>query len=112
MISVEGVRVRWAHEASGVELAQNLLTGSIRLSVEGSGVDLTPATAAELAAKLEAAAVYGHSFDTVIIHACPPQGSGVMPCCGRAPAEVPATDRVTLYPENVTCSVSSRRGST
>ena len=36
------------------------------------------------------------------VHACPPQGSGVMPCCGRTPFDVPRTDRMTST-EEVTC---------
>lgn len=38
-----------------------------------------------------------------VIHACPPEGSGVMPCCGCTPFEVPLTHRLTLEPDNVTC---------
>lgn len=37
-----------------------------------------------------------------IVHACPPDGSGRMPCCGRTPFEVPK-DRMTLDPALVTC---------
>jgi len=40
----------------------------------------------------------------VIVHACPPDGLGLMPCCGRTPFEVPRTDRLTLDPALVTCS--------
>ena len=30
-------------------------------------------------------------------HQCPPNGgSGLMPCCGRTPFEVPRTDRMTV----------------
>lgn len=37
------------------------------------------------------------------VHACPPEGvSGVMPCCGKTPFEVPRTDRLTST-EEVTC---------
>lgn len=36
-------------------------------------------------------------------HRCPPDGSGVMPCCGRTPFEVPHSDRMTLNPDEVTC---------
>lgn len=36
------------------------------------------------------------------IHACPPEGSGVMPCCGKTPFEVPSIDRMTST-EEVTC---------
>lgn len=36
-------------------------------------------------------------------HQCPPEGSGIMPCCGRTPFEVPRTDRMTLDSDSVTC---------
>ncbi len=37
-----------------------------------------------------------------VVHACPPDGSGVMPCCGRTPFECMA-DRMTSDPDLVTC---------
>ncbi|MFE3326856.1 hypothetical protein [Streptomyces sp. NPDC059176] len=40
---------------------------------------------------------------TPVAHACPPKGSGVMPCCGRTPFEVPRTDRISVDPFEVTC---------
>lgn len=30
-----------------------------------------------------------------IVHACPPDGSGLTPCCGRTPFELPRTDRIS-----------------
>ena len=30
-----------------------------------------------------------------IVHACPPDGSGLTPCCGRTPFELPLTDRIS-----------------
>ena len=36
-------------------------------------------------------------------HHCPPEGSGVMPCCGRTPFEVSRTDRMAEDPALVTC---------
>ena len=39
-----------------------------------------------------------------VVHACPPEGSGIMPCCGRAPFEVPGTDRITAFGPLVTCA--------
>ncbi|MEV5163882.1 hypothetical protein AB0K66_04540 [Streptomyces werraensis] len=30
-----------------------------------------------------------------VIHACPPDGSGLTPCCGRTPFELPRTDRIS-----------------
>lgn len=38
-----------------------------------------------------------------IVHRCPPGGAATMPCCGRTPFEVPATDRLTLDNALVTC---------
>lgn len=28
-------------------------------------------------------------------HACPPDGSGLTPCCGRTPFELPLSDRIS-----------------
>ena len=39
---------------------------------------------------------------TITVHACPPDGSGLMPCCGRTPFETPG-DRMTANPDDVTC---------
>ena len=38
----------------------------------------------------------------VPVHACPPKGSGSMPCCGRTPFEVRA-HRIATDPALVTC---------
>lgn len=38
------------------------------------------------------------------IHGCPPDGSGLTPCCGRTPFELPRTDRMTTDPTEVTCA--------
>ena len=38
-----------------------------------------------------------------VTHQCPPKRSGVMPCCGRTPFEVPRTDRMTVDLSLVTC---------
>src|SRR6266567_4376437 len=46
-----------------------------------------------------------------VVHACPRWGSGVMPCCGRTPFEVPSTDRMTSEPGNVTCAGVQPEGS-
>lgn len=32
---------------------------------------------------------------TETVHACPPDGSGLTPCCGRTPFELPLTDRMS-----------------
>ena len=38
-----------------------------------------------------------------LTHACPPDGSGLMPCCGRTPLEVSAGDRMSVDGIDVTC---------
>lgn len=38
-----------------------------------------------------------------VVRRCPPEGSGLTPCCGRTPFELPLTDRMTLDPTLVTC---------
>ncbi|WP_205576240.1 hypothetical protein, partial [Streptomyces europaeiscabiei] len=49
---------------------------------------------------------------TETVHACPPDGSGVTPCCGRTPFELPRTDRISSETAAITCApaVSSRPG--
>lgn len=37
-----------------------------------------------------------------VVHGCPPPGSGVTPCCGRTPFELPRTDRISTEAP-VTC---------
>ncbi|MBX7464922.1 hypothetical protein K1Y80_02350 [Streptomyces sp. MAG02] len=37
------------------------------------------------------------------VHACPPDGSGLMPCCGRTPFELGALERLTEHGPAVTC---------
>lgn len=38
----------------------------------------------------------------VVVHAYPPEGSEVMPCCGRSALERP-DERVSVYADRVTC---------
>ncbi|MEW2424848.1 hypothetical protein AB0911_30410 [Streptomyces nigra] len=38
------------------------------------------------------------------VHECPPAGSGLTPCCGRPPFELPHSDRMTSESEDVTCA--------
>jgi hypothetical protein len=47
------------------------------------------------------------AFFGEVIHQCPPDGSGLMPCCGRTPFEVPQSNRITLDPTMVTCALLS-----
>lgn len=45
--------------------------------------------------------------DVVVTHQCPPEGSGVMPCCGVTPFERMG-GRMTLDPALVTCTGSAK----
>lgn len=47
------------------------------------------------------ALVYGD--EKSVVHACPPDDSGLMPCCLRNPMDVAPTDRITRDPQQVTC---------
>jgi len=38
-----------------------------------------------------------------VVHGCPPDGSGLTPCCGRTPFELPLTDRISSEAP-VTCT--------
>lgn len=42
-----------------------------------------------------------------VVHQCPPEGSGVTPCCGCTPFEL-AHDRVATDPALVTCTGEDR----
>lgn len=45
------------------------------------------------------------------VHGCPPDGSGLTPCCGRTPFELPRTDRISSEADAITCqSGEPRRG--
>jgi hypothetical protein len=41
------------------------------------------------------------------VHACPPGDTGIMPCCGKTPFEVPRSDRMATDPGLVTCWTGS-----
>jgi hypothetical protein len=41
--------------------------------------------------------------DYEVVHGCPPGGSGLTPCCGRTPFELPPTDRITSDPTHISC---------
>ncbi|MEU1078184.1 hypothetical protein ABZ404_36965 [Streptomyces sp. NPDC005878] len=58
----------------------------------------------EMAQDREAGAVYvsealfrlaAEAQPTEVVHGCPPDGSGLTPCCGRTPFELPLTDRIS-----------------
>ena len=41
--------------------------------------------------------------EEAVVHSCPPGSSGLMPCCGRSPMDVPLTERISLDGTAVTC---------
>ncbi|WP_406730925.1 hypothetical protein [Streptomyces sp. NBC_01794] len=41
--------------------------------------------------------------ETGVIHRCPSKGSGITPCCGKTPFELPTTDRISIDPFEATC---------
>lgn len=45
-----------------------------------------------------------------IVHQCPPDGSGITPCCGRPPIELPGADRMTVDLTRITCGRPAGRG--
>jgi len=44
------------------------------------------------------------------VHACPPDGSGLTPCCRRNPGELPRADQLTEDADAVTCASPWRSG--
>jgi hypothetical protein len=40
-----------------------------------------------------------------VTHACPVGSALITPCCGKSPMMLPMTDRITLNPALVTCSM-------
>ncbi|WP_060887647.1 hypothetical protein [Streptomyces caniscabiei] len=44
------------------------------------------------------------------VHGCPPDGSGVTPCCGRTPFELPRTDRMSTDSTVATCRADEPGG--
>jgi hypothetical protein len=42
-----------------------------------------------------------------VVHACPPRGAGLTPCCWRTPFELLRTDRMSADPAAVTCRPAS-----
>ncbi|MCZ4602953.1 hypothetical protein O3S80_04030 [Streptomyces sp. Lzd4kr] len=48
-----------------------------------------------LAALHDGDCVHEHQPKPEVVHACPPDGSGLTPCCGRTPFELPLSDRIS-----------------
>lgn len=59
---------------------------------------------AVLSTEFERLGVLVIGAENTIVHACPPDGSGVMPCCGRSPIDVPLTERISLDGSAITCT--------
>ena len=45
-----------------------------------------------------------------VVHVCPPDGTGITPCCGHTPYDLPANDRITTLPDLVTCDIRPPSG--
>ncbi|WP_145503183.1 hypothetical protein [Streptomyces sp. CFMR 7] len=61
-----------------------------------------PATAVDAARRALTTPAVPAAPGTAVVHACPPRGSGLTPCCHRSPFEMQA-DRMTADPTLVTC---------
>lgn len=63
--------------------------------IEDGDEDDAPAAAAGVAPATD---------QTETVHGCPPDGSGLTPCCGRTLFELPRTDRMATDPDLITCT--------
>lgn len=70
----------------------------VRTAMESVGRAL-----AVLSTEFERLSVLVIGEEDTIVHACPPDGSGLMPCCGRSPIDVPLTERISMDGTAVTC---------
>lgn len=73
--------------------------GDVRAAMESVGRAL-----AVLSTEFERLSTLVIGEEDTIIHACPPYGSGLMPCCGRSPIDVPLTERISMDGTAVTCA--------
>lgn len=73
--------------------------GDVRSAMESVGRAL-----AVLSTEFERLSTLVIGEEDTIIHACPPDGSGLMPCCGRSPIDVPLTERISMDGTAVTCA--------
>lgn len=76
---------------------------SIRRVVRRNGV-VVRNTIVATTRSLPWAQAIAEALNVSTVHACPPVGSGVTPCCGLTPFEIPRLDRMTLAPDLVTCT--------
>lgn len=83
-------------ELAAEEMSLNL--GDVHAALESVGRALSVVSAEfERLSKL----VLGE--ENTVVHACPPDGSGLTPCCGRSPIDLPLTERISLDGTSVTC---------
>ncbi|WP_338683875.1 hypothetical protein QD712_25650 [Streptomyces acidiscabies] len=68
--------------------------------------DLTPSMTI-VCASVRASTRDTHPASSDVVHACPPPGSGLTPCCGRTPFELPLQDRISSEAP-VTCNGADR----
>jgi len=95
----EGVGITAEQKAALDELHKRKIDISDRVLVLNVGGYIGESTASEIAY----ARARGVPIDYLeLVHACPPGGSSVTPCCGRSPFEMLA-DRMTLDAALVTC---------
>jgi hypothetical protein len=73
--------------------------GDVRAAMESVGRAL-----AVLSTEFERLSTLVIGEEDTIVHACPPEGSGLMPCCGRSPIDVPLTERISMDGTAVTCA--------
>lgn len=76
-------------------LFENVFIGEFAQELQRRGVSLPPNYLEMLASSRD---------ETV--HACPPSGEGLTPCCGKSPFDLPRTDHITMDPALVTCTTS------
>jgi hypothetical protein len=72
-------------------------------SADDDGIWDTPRWVAFMEASTNLRAALAPAPADEVVHMAPPGNKGVMPCCGRTPFELRATDRLTLDQARVTC---------
>lgn len=78
---------RMAREAENVRAAMEVLRRSLKVAMDD----------------FEALRKIISGDGEEIVHACPVGTSGIMPCCGKNPVDVPLTQPIRTDPNSVTC---------
>lgn len=76
---------------------------SVRRVIRRDGVVVSNRTIAT-ARTLGWVQAISEALNVSTVHACPPDGSGLTPCCGRTPFEIHALDRMAVDLDLVTCT--------